>query len=165
MNIGGYEQPLSKSHNVNVAFQRDIGFSTVAEIAYVGNFTWNHGRTVDVNRLPLYVYGNPANLVNNAPVNANSLRAVYGNYPGMGSVTQYVPELYNKTLQYNALQLQVQRRLSKGLQMGLAYTLAKGEGWYGGNTGYDPYTEEIGGRRRSGRAIGGRRPTTAGTTS
>ena len=39
VNIGGYEQPLSKSHNVNVAFQRDIGFSTVAEIAYVGNFT------------------------------------------------------------------------------------------------------------------------------
>ena len=64
----------------------------------------------------------------------------------MGSVMQYVPELYNKTLQYNALQLQVQRRLSKGLQMGLAYTLAKGEG-YGtaANTGYDPYTEEIGG--------------------
>jgi hypothetical protein len=146
VNIAGYEQPLSKSHNVNVAFQRDIGFSTVAEIAYVGNFTWNHGRTVDVNRLPLYVYGNPANLVNNAPVNANSLRAAYGQYPGMGSVMEYVPDLYSKTLQYNAMQLQVQRRLSKGLQMGMAYTLAKGEG-YGtaANTGYDPYTEQIGG--------------------
>ena len=70
----GYEQPLSKSHNFNLAVQRDIGFSTVAEIAYVGNFTWNHGRFVDGNRLPINVYGNPANLVNNAPVNANSLR-------------------------------------------------------------------------------------------
>jgi hypothetical protein len=137
----GYEQPLAKSHNVNLAFQRDIGFNTVAEIAYVGNFTWNHGRFVDVNRLPLNVYANPANLVNNASINVNSLRQVYGQYPGMGSVNQYFPGLYNKTLDYNAMQLQVTRRLSQGLQMGLAYTLAKGEGY----TGYDPYTEEVGG--------------------
>jgi hypothetical protein len=147
VNIAGYEQPLAKSHNVNLAFQRDIGFNTVAEIAYVGNFTWNHGRSVDVNRLPLYVFANPDNLVNNAPLTANSLRQ--GStvpYPGMGSVMQYVSGLYNKTLQYNAMQIQVQRRLSKGLQMGLAYTLAKGEGY--GTTdgfGYDPYTEQIGG--------------------
>ena len=141
VNIAGYEQPLAKSQNVNLAFQRDIGFNTVAEIAYVGNFTKNHGRTVDANRLPLYVYANPANLVNNAPVNANSLRQVYGPYPGMGSANLYVPGLYNETLRYNALQLQVTRRLSHGLQMGMAYTLAKGEGY----TGYDPYTDEIGG--------------------
>ena len=141
VNIAGYEQPLAKSHNVNIAFQRDIGFSTVAEIAYVGNFTEDHGRTVDVNRLPLYVFGNPSNLVNNAPLNTNSLRAKYGQYPGMGSVTEFVPNLYAETVRYNALQLQVQRRLSKGLQMGMAYTLAKGEGY----RGYDPYTDEIGG--------------------
>ena len=55
MTAGGFEQPLAKSHNVNVAFQRDIGFNTVAEIAWVGNYTWNHGRSVDDNRLPLYV--------------------------------------------------------------------------------------------------------------
>jgi hypothetical protein len=138
---GGYEQPLAKSHNVNVAFQRDIGFNTVAEVAYVGNFTWNHGRFVDDNRLPLYVFANPNNLVNNAPVTTNALRAQYGKYPGMGSVNVYVPGLYNKTLQYNALQTQLQRRLTNGLQMGLSYTLAKGEGF----DGYDPYTEEIGG--------------------
>ena len=138
---GGYEQPLAKSHNVNVAFQRDIGFNTVAEIAWVGNYTWNHGRFVDDNRLPLYVYADPNNLVNNAPVAANSLRYQYGKYPGMGSVNVYVPALYAKTLQYNAMQMQLQRRLTNGLQMGFAYTLAKGEGY----TGYDPYTDQIGG--------------------
>ena len=42
---------------------------------------------------------------------------------------------------YNALQLQLARRLTNGLQMGFSYTLAKGEGY----TGYDPYTDEIGG--------------------
>ncbi len=59
----------------------------------------------------------------------------------MGSVTQFVPDLYAEVLRYHALQMQVQRRLSKGLQMGLAYTLAKGEGY----RGYDPYTDEVGG--------------------
>jgi hypothetical protein len=139
--MAGYEQELAKSHNVNLAFQRDIGFHTVAEIAYVGNFSRNQGRQVDVNRLPLYVFGNPNNLVNNAPINANSLRQVYGPYPGMGSVNSYFPDLYSEALRYNAMQIQVQRRLSRGLQMGMAYTLAKGEGY----RGYDPYTDEIGG--------------------
>jgi len=64
VNVGDFKQPLAKSYNVNVAFQRDIGFNTVAEVAYVGNFAYEGGRTVDVNRLPLYVYGNAANLVN-----------------------------------------------------------------------------------------------------
>jgi Carboxypeptidase regulatory-like domain/TonB-dependent Receptor Plug Domain len=139
--MAGYEQELAKSYNFNVAFQRDIGFNTVAEIAYVGVRSRNQGRQVDANRLPLYVYGNPANLVNNAPISANSLRYQYGQYPGMGSVNQYFPDLYSRSLEYNAMQLQVTRRLSHGLQMGMAYTLAKGEGY----TGYDPYTDEIGG--------------------
>ena len=49
----------------------------------------------------------------------------------MGSVTQFVKNLYPNTLEYNALQLNVQRRLSKGFQIGGAYTLAKGEGYTG----------------------------------
>ena len=53
---------------------------------------------------------------------------------------QFVPDLYAQTLKYNALQLNVQRRLNKGFQLGGAYTLAKGEGY----TGYDPYTDDIG---------------------
>ena len=59
-----------------------------AEIAWVGNYTWNHGRIVDDNRLPLYVYGNPANLVNNAPHRGQLAALSYGQYPGMGSVNR-----------------------------------------------------------------------------
>jgi hypothetical protein len=40
------------------------------------------------------------------------------------------------------MQLNVQRRLSRGLQMGFAYTWASGNGY----TGYDPYTDQIGGK-------------------
>jgi hypothetical protein len=61
------------------------------------------------------------------------------NYPGMGAIMQWrdASDGYttnNNTLRYNAMQLNVQRRMSQGLQMGLAYTLAKGVGW----TGYNP---------------------------
>lgn len=157
VNVGGYDQPLAKSYNMNVAFQRDIGFNTVAEIAYVGNFAYESGRTVDINRLPLYVYGNPDNLVNNAPLNANSLRRKYSPYPGMGSVTQFFEKLDINSLRYHAMQLNVQRRLSHGLQTGFAYTYAHGDGYCAQgcnngnstnapNPGYDPYTDQIGGQ-------------------
>jgi outer membrane receptor protein involved in Fe transport len=152
VNVGDFDQPLAKSYNVNVAFQRDIGFNTVAEVAYVGNFAYEGGRTVDVNRLPLYVYGNSSNLVNNTPLNNNSLRQFYGKFPGMGSVSQFVPDLYTNSLQYNAMQLNVQRRLSHGLQTGFAYTLASANGYCAQgcsatvNPGYDPYTDQIGGK-------------------
>jgi outer membrane receptor protein involved in Fe transport len=139
--VAGGERPLSRSHNVNVAYQRDVGFNTVVEIAYVGNFTNSDGRTEDQNRLPLYVYGDPSNLMNNAPLDTGYLRTKYGRFPGMGSVNQFFEDLYTRTLKYNSMQLGVQRRLSRGLQLGMAYTLAKGEGYQG----YDPYTEEIGG--------------------
>jgi hypothetical protein len=43
-----------------------------------------------------------------------------------------------QTLGYNSLQLSVQRRLSRGLQLGLAYTLSKGEGMQG----YDEWTAD-----------------------
>jgi hypothetical protein len=57
----------------------------------------------------------------------------------MGSIMQWRDAkdgytVNNNTLRYNALQMNVQRRLNRGLQMGLAYTLAKGVGW----TGYNP---------------------------
>jgi hypothetical protein len=59
----------------------------------------------------------------------------------MGTIEQFIPNLYNQTLKYNSVQVNLTRRLSQGLQMGMAYTLAKGEGF----RGYDPYTDEIGG--------------------
>jgi hypothetical protein len=145
VNVAGWEQPLDKSQNFNIAFQRDIGFKTTAEIAYVGNFTKSAGRLIDANRLPVNVYGNPNNLVNNNAVNANALKAQYGLYPGTGTAMTFVPDLYGETLRYNALQTQIARRFSDGLQMSFAYTLAKGEGYATGTGTYDPYTDAIGG--------------------
>jgi hypothetical protein len=118
----------------NVAFQRDIGFSTTAEIAWVGNYGRNFWRIKNANNIAPNAYGNPANLFNNEPVNANLLRR---DYPGLGTLRYLVTD--EETLNYNAMQLSVQRRLHRGLQMGMAYTLSKAEGIQG----YDWMTEEL----------------------
>jgi hypothetical protein len=71
----------------------------------------------------------------------------------MGNMTDTVNDQYS--LKYNALQTSVQRRLSKGLQLGLAYTFSKALGMQG----WDPYTADpsltianVGGTRAGGEA-------------
>ena len=129
----GKLQP-EKYYQANIAFQRDIGFNTTAEIAWVGNFGRNMWRTKDSNNIAPYAYANPANLFNNEPIAENFLRR---DYPGMGAIRYLTTD--EDTLNYNAMQVSVQRRLHHGLQMGLAYTLSKAEGIQG----YDWATEEL----------------------
>ena len=134
------------NYQANVAFQRDIGFNTVAEIAYVTNIGRHNFRTKDTNNIPLvqadgsvvYPYADPANLFRNEPISANFLRR---DYPGMGSISYLTTD--ELALNYNSMQLSIQRRLSRGLQMGVAYTLAKGEGL----RGWDFATEELSGKQ------------------
>jgi hypothetical protein len=118
----------------NLAFQRDIGFNTTAEIAWVGNFGRNFWRLKDSNNIAPYAYANPANLFNNEPITVNPLRR---DYPGIGNIRYLVTD--EETLNYNAMQVSVNRRLHRGLQMGLAFTLSKSEGLQG----YDWATEEL----------------------
>jgi hypothetical protein len=126
-----------RNYHVNLAFQRDIGFNTVAEVAYVANIGRTFRRTKTTNNVPIDAYANPNNLFNNEPINANFLRR---DYPGVGSL-QYLAT-QDDVLNYNAVQTSVQRRLSHGLQMGLAYTLS----WNRGVNGWDFRTEELGGK-------------------
>ena len=134
---GGETRSLEKSFNMNVTYQREIGFNTTAEVAYVNSFTWQGGRTQDVNRPAnnLYLLSDPSRMFNGNALATNFLRTVY---PGMGSVTRWMDNkefgsINTMSLRYNSMQLSVQRRLQRGLQAGLAYTLADGVGWNGFN--------------------------------
>ena len=113
----------SLHYQANIAVQRDIGFNTVVEVAYVGNWGRHYYQGKTVNNIPVDAYANPANLFNNDAISANFIRR---NFAGMGALT-YVTSDYTG-LDYNSLQVSVQRRLSHGLQMGGSYTLAKGHG-------------------------------------
>jgi hypothetical protein len=133
--LAGEHYKLPLAYETNIAFQKDIGFSTVVEVAYVGNFILNDYRTVPAEDLPLFVYSDPKNQFNGAEISANYLRV---KYPSTGNITDTVNDM--TSLQYNSMQISVQRRLSKGLQMGVAYTLSKGMGLQG----YDNYTANPG---------------------
>jgi hypothetical protein len=131
--VGKKRYKLPRSYQVNVAYQRDIGFNTTAEAAYVGNFTKDSNRTYSLDVLPLYVFADPRNQFNQAALNQNYL---FTRFPGMGNISDFTNDL--TTLSYHAAQFSVQRRLSRGLQMGLAYTLSRGMGMQG----WDPYTAD-----------------------
>jgi hypothetical protein len=131
--LEGDQHTLPTSYQFNVAYQRDLGFSTTAEAAYVGNFTKNSPRNFNLDVLPLNVFANPGAQFNQAALNQNYLFTLF---PGMGNITDVADDL--ETLRYHSLQLSIQRRYSRGLQMGLAYTLAKGMGMQN----WDPYTAD-----------------------
>ena len=76
-----------KNYQVNLAFQRDIGFNTVAEVAWVANIGRKFWRTKTTNNIP-YAYGNVDNLFNNQAINANFLRR---DYPGIGPSATWRP--------------------------------------------------------------------------
>jgi len=130
---GGERRSLEQSFNLNVTYQREVGFNTTAEVAYVASTRYGGGRTDDFNRAPnnLYLLADPSRMFNGNALSTNFLRTTY---PGMGAISGWIDKLTgdtvnNKLLQYNAMQLSVNRRLNHGLQAGLAYTLARGEGW------------------------------------
>jgi len=155
--VAGKHYNVPISYNANVTYQRDIGFSTVVEGAYVGNWITKSVRTKNLEYWPLYFYADPAHQFNNTTLNTNyfkQLSTTGNSFPGMGSITDTFNEVYS--LDYNSFQLSVQRRLSKGLQLGLAYTLARAVG----DTGWDPYTVDpsltlntVGGVRQGGEAL------------
>jgi hypothetical protein len=125
---------VERHYQGNLAVQRDIGFQTVVEVAWVGNFGRHYRTQKTVNNLPIDAYADPANLFNREAIDENFLRR---DYPGLGEIRYDTTD--DVGLNYNSLQLSAQRRLSHGLQMGMAYTYAKGNGI----RGWDFRTEEL----------------------
>ncbi len=96
----------------NVAVQREVGFDTTVEVAYVGRRGLHGQQETNINQLqPGTTFANPG-------VNPDALRP----YLGYGAIrdTNNVA-----TSMYNGLQLDVNRRFAHGLLFGLAYTYSK----------------------------------------
>ena len=137
------KQKLERTHQFNLTIQRDIGFNTVVDVGYVGNFD-RHARyvaipgsntdaVVQLNPVPYQAYANPANLFNNTEINANLVRKAY---PGMGAISYTSFGL--SAVNYHGLQMSAQHRLTRGLAFGAAYTFSKALG----TQGLDPYTNQ-----------------------
>ncbi len=96
----------------NVAVQRDIGFKTTVEVAYVGRRGLHGQQERNINQLqPGTTFANPG-------IAPDALRP----YQGFGPIRST-----NNTANsiYHALQVDLNRRLSNGLLFGLAYTFSK----------------------------------------
>ncbi|MCG3161825.1 MAG: hypothetical protein JMDDDDMK_03039 [Acidobacteria bacterium] len=114
----------------NVTFEREIGFSTLVEVGYVGRRGLHGQRERNINQLPVgtcpanqpgFTGGcpliNPANAAQGR-FNADALRP----FKGFGII-----RLTNNDANslYNGLQVSANRRFTGGLLFGAAYTLSK----------------------------------------
>lgn len=96
----------------NAAVQRDVGFHTTVEVAYVGRRGLHGQQELDLNAVPAgTTYANPG-------IAIDYLRP-YKGYDVIRSTNNVATSLYN------GLQIDVERRFSKGFLFGVAYTLSK----------------------------------------
>lgn len=133
---GSLNQSLDP-HSKNVAIyhlsfgvQRNVGFDTVLDVAYVGSLGRHLARTVQLNTVPYGSQFLPQNQDPSRPGNPlpdNFFRP----YPGYGNIP-YMTNDANSS--YHSLQSQVKRRFSRGLQFGASWTWAKNMGYTGAAT-------------------------------
>ncbi len=98
---------IPSAWNWNFTVQREVGFNTTVEVAYVGRVGQNMERTRELNALQ------PGTVP--SEFNTNYLRP----YKGFAFIN--LGENAARS-EYNGLQIEVNRRFSKGLSYGLAYT-------------------------------------------
>jgi hypothetical protein len=96
----------------NAAVQRDVGFQTTVEVAYVGRRGLRGQQELNLNQLqPGTTFANPG-------ISPDFLRPFKG-YAAIRTTNNVSNSLYN------GLQIDVNRRFSKGLLFGVAYTFSK----------------------------------------
>jgi Carboxypeptidase regulatory-like domain/TonB-dependent Receptor Plug Domain len=143
-NVTGFDPdaPTPVTYNYTLSVQKDVGFGTVVDVAYVGSVSRHLQQQRNINQIPYrarHVDVNPQNAnptVANTAMPDDFLRP----FPGYGGITYYD----NAGLaNYNALQVAVNRRFIRGLQFGVAYTYSKAmdyaDGDRDGVSTYRPY--------------------------
>jgi len=106
--------------NYSLGIQREVGFHTVVDAAYVGSLGRHLVYERNINPIPMFAHFDPKNAdpTTNSPLPDNYLRP----YLGMGNITM---EMFGATSNYHALQVSVNRRMAYGIQYGVSYTWSK----------------------------------------
>jgi hypothetical protein len=122
-NVQGFRQEVQTPRLVSytIGAQRDIGWNTVVDVAYVGTKGRHLLNTQNINTVP---YAARFLAQNQDPTRANTALPdnFFRPYPGYGDITYFSNIGISD---YNALQIQANRRFAKGFQFGMAYTLSK----------------------------------------
>ena len=125
---------IPSTYNFSFGIQQEIGFKTVVEASYVGAFARHLGERRNINAVPdtsRFVdcavsakFGVPCHVENRDPFTASSAKNndFLRPYRGYGDINLV---LYSGTSNYNGLQVQINRRYTRGFQFGVAYTYSK----------------------------------------
>ena len=105
----------------SLGVQRDIGWGTVVDAAYVGSLSRHLRQSVNLNSIPyganfLASNGDPG--APGRPLPPDFLRP----YPGLGNIAY---NTYDASANYHSMQMQVHRRFAKRIQFGSAWTWSK----------------------------------------
>jgi hypothetical protein len=146
--VAGFDRdsPTPVTYNYSLGIQRDIGFGAVVDVAYVGSQSRHLQQARNINQIPYGVNFTkagqdptrfPGGVVpdcdatisrpyKDAGLCFDGSKALPSDflrpYPGYGSITYYENGGLSN---YNALQVAVNRRFTRGLQFGVAYTYSK----------------------------------------
>jgi hypothetical protein len=108
-NYDPYHTPLTYLYSWSFSVEREFGQGIVAEIAYVGKHGTNMQFKGDINQVP----------AQNLSPDDNPVGRPYPQFLSIGGST------FNAKSNYNSLQAQIKRRLTKGLAFSAAYTWSK----------------------------------------
>jgi hypothetical protein len=124
-NVAGWVKDVKTPvlYNFSIGVQRDLGWGTVADVAYVGSLQRNLEQRRNINRVPAGARFLPQNLdpTTGRPLPDNFFRP----FPGFGNI-----DLRDNDgiANYHSLQVAANRRFSRGFQFGLAYTYSRVKG-------------------------------------
>lgn len=106
------------TYNYSIGIQRDIGFKTVVDVAYVGALGRHLLQSVNLNTIPYGAHFTRIDPTTNTALADNFDRP----YPGYATINEYEA---NGNSSYHSLQVQANRRFARGLQFGATWTWSK----------------------------------------
>jgi hypothetical protein len=144
-NVRGWQKDIKTPvvYNFSLGLQRDIGFGTVVDVAYVGSLQRNLQVSRNINLVAPGARLLPQNQDPTQP-GRPLIDNFFRPYPGYGSITI---DSNDGIANYHSLQVAANRRFTRGFQFGLAYTYSKAKGTadQDGNlvsTYFDPNTRD-----------------------
>jgi hypothetical protein len=118
-------------YNTSIGVQREVGFSTMVDVAYVGSFGRHIGQKRNINQVPYGARFLPQNqdpTRPGTPLPDNFFRP----YQGWGSINFLS---FDGTSRYNSLQAQVVHRFARHMEFGGSYTWSQALAYTAGDQG------------------------------
>jgi hypothetical protein len=113
-----------KSYNYSVGVQRELGWGTVVDVTFAGFQMRNAEIGMSINSVPDGARFLDINPQNRNPQTANSPKPNEFLRPYLGYQDITIRSHFG-TGSYNSMQVQLNRRYTRGFQLGVAYTLGK----------------------------------------